>query len=260
MLVESVTSAGVRGTFEKIKGYVSNCSIVLTSKGIEQNTGLTLSEVVLDVLGEQYRSQIGCISGPSLALEVARGIPTSVVCSGYDEGRINIIQNTFFTPNFRVYPNKDISGVEFGGAMKNVIAIACGISDGLGFGANTKAAIMTRGLHEMRKLGAKKGCKLETLNGLSGMGDLSVTCMSNLSRNYRFGYLIAKGYSPEEARKKISVVVEGAYTCVSTLQLGNQLKVDLPITEAVYNIIYNKMDPKASVKILLQRTVKEEHL
>jgi glycerol-3-phosphate dehydrogenase (NAD(P)+) len=260
-LAESVTSAGIRPVFEKVRStHIPSCPIVLTSKGIEQNTGLLLTEAVIDVLGEKYRPQVGCLSGPSHAEEVIEGLPTSVVCSAYSPEVMLTIRDTFATPTFRVYPNADIQGVLFGGAMKNIIAIACGISDGLGFGDNTKAALMTRGLHEIRKLAITKGCKPETLNGLAGMGDLCVTCLSTFSRNYRFGRLIAEGLSPEEAKKQIGVVVEGAYTCVSAVQLSEQYHIALPISMAIYQILYKNMQPLEAVKALLQRTTKEEHL
>jgi glycerol-3-phosphate dehydrogenase (NAD(P)+) len=261
VVIESVTSQGVRPVFEEIRkrGGVS-CPIILTSKGIEQNTGLLLPEVVLQILGEKVKEQIGCLSGPSHAEEVIKQLPTSVVSTSYDPSIMHKIVELFTTPFFRVYPNGDVNGVVFGGAMKNIIAIACGISDGLGFGDNTKAALMTRGLHEIRKLSSVKGCKPETLNGLAGLGDLCVTCLSTLSRNYSFGRLIAEGLTPELAKKKIGMVVEGAYTCTSALQLGTRAHIPIPITEAVYAIIYENLDPKEAVKSLLQRAIKEEHL
>jgi glycerol-3-phosphate dehydrogenase (NAD(P)+) len=261
LIVESVTSRGIRPVFEKILALGGvKAPIIITSKGIEQNTGLLLPEVVVEVLGESYRNKVGCLSGPSHAEEVIQNLPTSVVCSSYDANVMNTIRDAFNTPYFRVYPNADLHGVAFGGAMKNIIAIACGISDGLGFGDNTKAALMTRGLHEIRKLAATKGCKQETLNGLSGLGDLCVTCLSKLSRNYMFGFYLAEGFSPQEAREKIGMVVEGAYSCVSALQLGEKAHIPLPITEAVYAIIYDNLNPHEAVKALLQRAVKEEHL
>ncbi|MBU0744949.1 MAG: NAD(P)-dependent glycerol-3-phosphate dehydrogenase [Gammaproteobacteria bacterium] len=261
MIVESVTSEGVRPVFENIfKIKKDLCSIVLTSKGIEQKTGLLFPEVLVDVLGEENRSKIGCLSGPSLADEIAKGMPASLVCSAYDKNVMKQIKETFNTSHFRVYPNSDINGVSFGGAIKNIIAIACGISDGLGFGDNAKAALMTRGLHEIRKLSVTKGANPETLNGLSGLGDLFVTCSSILSRNYRFGQLIAKGYSLEKAKEEIGMVVEGAYSCISALELGKKYDIAVPITEATYAILYQGMPPKKAVNSLLQRAVKEEHL
>jgi glycerol-3-phosphate dehydrogenase (NAD(P)+) len=260
-LVESVTSMGIRPVFEQVLATASiECPVVITSKGIEQNSGLLLPEVILQVFGAHYRPLISCLSGPSHAEEVVQKLPTSVVCSAYSPLLIPKITELFSTPFFRVYPNTDINGVAFGGAMKNIIAIACGISDGLGFGDNTKAALMTRGLHEIRKLSPTKGCNPETLNGLSGMGDLCVTCLSKLSRNYRFGRLIAEGLDPQTAKEKIGMVVEGAYTCVSALQLGKKAHIELPITQGVYSVIYEHVNPRDAVKALLQRAIKEEHL
>lgn len=260
-LVESVTSKGIRPVFEQVLSLGGvNCPIVITSKGIEQNSGLLLPEVVVQVLGDGMRKNICCMSGPSHAEEVIQKLPTSVVAASYDPLLMRQVVDVFGTPFFRVYPNADMNGVAFGGAMKNIIAIACGISDGLGFGDNTKAALMTRGLHEIRKLSTTKGCKAETLNGLSGMGDLCVTCLSKLSRNYMFGRLIAEGLEPQIAQENIGMVVEGAYTCVSALQLAQKNQIEVPITQAIYSILYEKLNPRDAVKALLQRAIKEEHL
>jgi glycerol-3-phosphate dehydrogenase (NAD(P)+) len=187
-------------------------------------------------------------------------LPTSIVCASYDPTLMHRIVDVFTTPFFRIYPNADVSGVAFGGAMKNIIAIACGISDGLGFGDNTKAALMTRGLHEIRKLSVTKGCNPETLNGLSGLGDLCVTCLSKLSRNYMFGRLIAEGLSSQAAQEQIGMVVEGVYTCVSARQLAQKAQIAVPITQAIYTILYENLNPRDAVKSLLQRAIKEEHL
>ncbi len=261
LIVESVTSKGVRPVFEQLRALGNvRCPIVITSKGIEQNSGLLLPDVVVQVLGEEKRSNICVLSGPSHAEEVIHKLPTAVICASYDPAIMHQIVEIFTTPYFRIYPNADVNGVAFGGAMKNIIAIACGISDGLGFGDNTKAALMTRGLHEIRKLAVTKGCNPETLNGLSGMGDLCVTCLSTLSRNYMFGRKIAEGQDPLQAQEKIGMVVEGAYTCVSALQLATQAKIPVPITQAVYSILYEKLNPRDAVKSLLQRAIKEEHL
>ncbi|HEY5235554.1 MAG TPA: NAD(P)H-dependent glycerol-3-phosphate dehydrogenase [Rhabdochlamydiaceae bacterium] len=260
-IVESVTSVGIRPVFEQIRKLGGgNCPIIITSKGIEQDSCLLLPEVVVDVMGPSHKKFVGCLSGPSHAEEVIEKLPTSVVCSAYEPDIMQQIHDLFSTPYFRVYPNSDINGVAFGGAMKNIIAIACGISDGLGFGDNTKAALMTRGLHEIRKLSVTKDAKSETLNGLSGLGDLCVTCLSKHSRNYKFGHFIAEGLSPEEAKKTVGMVVEGAYTCVAALQLAKKAHIAVPITEAIYSIIYENMNPRDAVKSLLQRAIKEEHL
>lgn len=260
-IIESVTSAGLREVFEKVKPfYKQKTPIIITSKGIEQNTELLLPEVILDVLGPETKAYIGCLSGPSHAEEVIIKIPTSVVASSYDPELMKKIADLFVTPYFRVYPNQDLQGVAFGGAMKNIIAIAAGLSDGLGFGDNTKAALMTRGLHEIKKLAVTKGCLPETLNGLAGLGDLCVTCLSTLSRNYRFGKLLASGETALSAKEKIGMAVEGVYTCVTAHQLAKHYQIPAPITEAIYAILYQDLNPTEAVKALLTRSIKEETL
>ena len=259
MIVESVTSLGLRDVFTKVKKLIKiNCPIVITSKGIEQDTGLLFPEVLQEVLGIENSKYIGCLSGPSHAEEVVKNQPTSVVCSSFDKDTMFKISEVFNSPYFRVYPNFDIMGVSFGGAMKNIMAIACGMSDGLGFGDNSKAALMTRGLHEMKKLCFTKGSQKETLNGLSGMGDLCVTCLSVFSRNYKFGSLFSQGYSLKDAKSKIGMVVEGVYTVVSAFQLSRKYNISMPITEAVHAVLYENLDPKNVVKLLMQRSIKEE--
>ncbi len=261
MIVESVTSAGFRPVLEKILSIKPlDIPLVITSKGIEQNSGLLLSEVAIQMVGDHFKEKVGVLSGPSLAHEVMEKLPASVVCSAYNNALMLDIQEAFAVPYFRVYPNEDVIGTSFGGAMKNIMAIACGVSDGLCFGENTKAALMTRGLHEIRKLAQTKGCKPETLNGLSGMGDLCVTCLSQKSRNYVFGKLLAEGLRPNEAKEKIGMVVEGAYTCLSAYQLSQKENIPMPITEAVYSIIYHNVNPRHAVEALLMREIKEEHL
>ncbi len=261
MIVESVTSAGIRPVFEQVRSLgLPACPIVITSKGIEQDTGSILPEVAIEVLGSEFRPLIGFLSGPSFAQEVIKGLPTSVIGTAYSLEVMQQICETFMTPTFRIYPNSDILGVAFSGALKNIIGIACGISEGLALGYSSKAALMTRGLHEIRKLAVARGCKPETINGLAGMGDLCVTCSSHLSRNFRFGVLLAEGIPSEEAQKKIGMVVEGAYTCVSALQLSKQYQVSMPIAEAVYHVIKGSILPTEAVRVLMQRPIKEEHL
>jgi len=261
VLVESVSSVGVRPVFLKLAqlGRIT-CPIVLTSKGVEKDSCLLLPEVVLDVLGASYRSLLGCLSGPSHAEEVIQKLPASVVASAYDRETMFFIRELFSTPLFRVYPNEDIHGVAFGGAMKNIIAVACGLSDGLTLGDNAKAALMTRGLHEMRRLSVVKEAKPDTLNGLSGLGDLFVTCLSRHSRNYRFGYLLSKGISTEEAQQEIGMVVEGCYTAISALQLAKRHDIQVPITKAVHSILYEALHPQEAVRLLLDRPIREEYL
>lgn len=261
LIIESVTSKGVRPVFEKVLSLGEiNIPIILTSKGIEQNTGMLLPEVLLDLLGKEKKELIGCLSGPSHAEEVMQKLPTVVVGASYSPSFMHKIVELFTTSFFRVYPNSDIHGVAFGGAVKNIIAIACGISDGLGFGDNTKAALMTRGLHEIRKMANIKGCLSETFTGLSGLGDLCVTCLSTLSRNYTFGRKLAEGLNAQDAQNKVGMVVEGAYTCVSALQLAQKHGISVPITQAVYDVLYQGVSPRTVVKELLQRAIKEEHL
>jgi glycerol-3-phosphate dehydrogenase (NAD(P)+) len=262
MIVESVTAGGVRPVFEQIKKlHISkNIPIVLTSKGIEQNSGLILSDVVISLLGVEVKSHIGALSGPSFADEVSKGLPTAIVAAGYTLETIQTIVDTFTTPFFRIYPCSDVKGVAFGGSLKNIIAIACGIADGLDLGNGAKAALMTRGLHEIVKLSKAFSCRPETLYGLSGMGDLFLTCSSNLSRNFRFGRLLASGTGPQAAKKEIGTVVEGAYSAVTALQLAQEKNIPMPITESVAAILEGKLAPKDAVSYLMQRAIKEESL
>lgn len=260
-IVESVTSAGLRPVLERVRSLGRlEVPLILTSKGIEQDSGKTLPDVALDVVGSDCLNKIAVLSGPSFAQDVMRKYPTSVVASAYESDLIGEVVALFTTPFFRVYPNADIRGVAFGGALKNVIAIACGISDGLCLGASAKAALMTRGLHEIRKLSQAFGCKSETLFGLSGMGDLCLTCQSSMSRNFRFGVMLAEDLSPEEAQKRVGMVVEGAYTAVSAAQLSKRANVEMPITNVIYSILNEGLTPKKAVELLMQRAVKEEHL
>lgn len=261
LVVESVTSEGIRPVFAQVKEIgVPKCPIIVTSKGIEQNTGLILSDAVVEVLGEDSRSLVGVLSGPGYAAEVILGLPTSVVGTAYDPQAMKQLCEAFTSETFRVYPNTDVRGVAFGGALKNIIAIACGISDGLNLGSSSKAALTTRGLHEICKLGVSLGCRMETLYGLAGMGDIFLTCSSQMSRNFRYGYLMAQGRTPAEALKEIGMVVEGAYTCVSALQLAHKQGIELPIAEVVYRIIRGELKPIEAVQALMKRSIKEEHL
>jgi glycerol-3-phosphate dehydrogenase (NAD(P)+) len=261
VIVESVTSQGIRPVFETLKEKnIPKVPIIITSKGLDKKTGFLLPELALQILGDDYKDCIGCISGPSHAEEVAKQQPTSVVSSSFGKDVRFFAAELFGTSRFRVYPNKDIQGVCFGGAMKNIIAIACGISDGLGLGDNTKAALMTRGLHEIRKLSVAKDCSTDTLNGLSGMGDLCVTCLSTLSRNYCFGRLLSEGKSGQEAQEEIKMVVEGVYSCDSAVELSRQHQIPIPITQSIYQIVYEGLNPEEAVISLMTREVKEEHL
>lgn len=259
-IVESVTSQGVRSVFQTLTelDIPENIPICLTSKGIEQNTGLTMSDVVIELMGEGYRNQLACLSGPSFAEEVSQELPTAVVVASYTQAIASAVAELFTTPYFRVYSNDDIRGVAFGGALKNIIAIACGISDGLKLGSGARAALMTRGLHEIVRLAKACDCKQETLYGLSGMGDLFLTCSSSHSRNWNFGNMLSIGQSAEGAKKSIDMVVEGAYTCVSALQLSQKLGIQMPIAQAVNDITNGKISPKEAVASLMSRSKKEE--
>lgn len=259
LICESVTSNGIRPVFEQLKALnLKNIPICVTSKGIERQTGMLLPEIVRDVMGPE--AKIACLSGPSHAEEVIKRLPSSVVVASEDEETRYLFWEAFSNIEFRVYPSQDINGVAFGGAMKNIIAIACGLGDGLGFGINFKAALMTRGLHEMRRLASVKGCDPQTLNGLAGMGDLSVTCLSPLSRNYSFGHLLAKGCTFEEAKMQIGAVVEGSYCVTSAKELAQKHGISLPITECVYQILYEAKPAKDAFQDLRERVPKEEHL
>lgn len=261
MIVESVTTKGIRPVLKQLLDLGGfSVPFVITSKGIEQKTGLLVPEIALEILGEKYKNRIACLSGPSIAQEVMHKMPTTVVASGFDIAVAEQVKDAFTSSFFRVYPNEDVIGVAFGGAMKNIIAIASGICDGLEFGDNTKAAMITRGLHEMRKLAIVKNANPETINGLSGLGDLCVTCLSTMSRNYKFGRMIADGVEPELAKQKIGMVVEGANTCVSAIELSKEHNIPIPITEAVYKVLYEGLDPIRAVKELLGREVKDERL
>lgn len=254
VIVLVIPSKYLRQVLQKIKSFNKKALFVSCVKGIEENTLLRMSEVAEDVLGE---INIGVLSGPSHAVEVARGIPTTVVGAGNSEtaGRI---QEIFMGGNLRVYANTDMVGVELGGALKNIIAIACGISDGLGYGDNTKAALMTRGLAEISRLGIKMGAQPLTFAGLAGMGDMIVTCTSKHSRNRKVGEEIGRGKSLNEVLKSMEMVAEGVWTTKSALKLADNLGVEMPITQAVYEVLWGNKKPVVAVGELMGRTPKEE--
>jgi len=233
----------------------SRAGFVSVAKGLEQNTLKRMSEVVFEIIGEK---DLAVLSGPSIAPEVARGVPTTVVVASEDEALARKVRDVFRTERFRVYTNSDVAGVELGGALKNIIAIAAGISDGLDFGANTKAAILTRGLLEMTRLGVAMGAKEETFKGLSGLGDLITTCVSPEGRNRGFGEAIGKGTNPEEILKKSVMEIEGAWSAKAALELGKRHKLDLPITQEVYSVLFEKKSPLAAVNELMSREPKAE--
>jgi len=229
--------------------------VVSATKGIEKSSLKRPSEILAEYFSPE---KVSILSGPSISFEVARGIPTTVVIASYGKDG-GAVQNLLMTENFRVYTSGDVIGVELGGALKNIIAIAAGISDGLGFGTNSKAAILTRGLAEITRLGVKMGADMTTFSGLSGMGDLATTCISTDSRNRWLGEEIGKGRSVEEIMRTTEVVVEGAATCKSAHELAKKYGVEMPITEKVYEVLYNKKNPAEAVKELMTRSKKEEN-
>jgi glycerol-3-phosphate dehydrogenase (NAD(P)+) len=232
--------------------------IVNLAKGIENDTMCRMSEVLVQELPEGVHKGITTLSGPSHAEEVAKSIPTSVVVAGFEEETAKTIQTVFMNRYFRVYTNSDLVGVELGGSLKNVIAIASGICDGLKLGDNTKGALLTRGLAEMMRLGEKMGAKAETFSGLSGMGDLITTCMSSYSRNRWVGERIGKGESLKQILKQMVMVAEGVKTARSVYQLAQKHQVAMPITEQVYKILFEDKNPKQALLDLMSRNPKSE--
>lgn len=262
LIVESVTAQGIRSVFEQIQtlGIKKKTPIVLTSKGIEQKSGLILPDVLTSIFGNDILPNIALLSGPGFAEEVSQDKPTSLVCGAISQEIAKIVVDAFTSQFFRVYPNTDLRGVALGGSLKNIIAIACGISDGLQLGTGAKAALMTRGLHEIVKLARSQNCRQETLYGLSGMGDLFLTCSSSISRNYRFGAHLAQGLTPDAAKQKIGMVVEGAFSCGAAIKLSTAQNIPMPITEALFHILEGKIQPSEAVALLMQRSIKEESL
>lgn len=233
-------------------------TIVNVSKGLEDKTLLRMSQVLSEELPEKLGKRIVVLSGPSHAEEVSRKIPTTVVVASTNEKLNREVQKIFFAPYFRVYTNPDIIGVEMGGALKNIIALAAGIGDGLGLGDNSKAGLITRGLVEITRLGKALGAKPATFSGLSGMGDLIVTCTSGYSRNRNFGEKIGQGKTLKKALSEIKMVVEGIRTTKAAYQLAKKYKVSMPITEEVYKVLFNNKKPSEAVKDLMLRQAKPE--
>lgn len=256
IILLAVPTHAVRDILNKIKDYVKNEQIIVNvAKGIENDTLLRISEIVSEFLPD---NKFVSLSGPSHAEEVALDIPTTVVSSSESMSTAEYIQDVFMNSNFRVYTNPDLIGVELGGALKNIIALGAGISDGLGYGDNTKAALMTRGISEMARLGKAMGASLDTFWGLSGIGDLIVTCTSMHSRNRRAGILIGEGKTTDEAIKEIGMVVEGIKTTKSAYKLSEKYNIDLPITRELYKVLYENKDVKISVPNLMGRDKKHE--
>lgn len=262
VVVFATPSHAMREVAGKVKPHLSGEEIVVSvAKGIENDTFMTMSQVLKEMLEDTVvDDHIGVLSGPSHAEEVSKFRPTTVVATSFSKRTAGIIQETFMTPMFRIYTNYDIVGVEIGGSVKNIMAIAAGIVDGASLGDNAKAALITRGLHEMRRLGMKLGASQDTFSGLSGMGDLVVTCTSEHSRNRFVGYKIGQGQKVDEIISGMNMVAEGIKTTKSVLEWSNTLDVEMPITRAVYNVLFEDEDPKDMLYELMTRNPKEEIL
>jgi len=259
LIVLSTPSQFLRGVVKKIDySDIKNAIFVSVSKGIEKGTLMTMAEMLVDVQPKLTKEQIGVLSGPSHAEEVSRRIPTVVTAASEDDETSKTIQAAFMNSYFRVYSSTDILGVELGGAFKNVIAIGAGIIDGAGFGDNTKAAIMTRGVAEISRLGLAMGARPETFTGLSGMGDLIVTCMSKHSRNRYVGEQLGKGKKLKQILKSMEMVAEGVETSRSASQLAQKHNVETPITNEVYKILFEDKDPVKATNDLMTRGMKME--
>ena len=256
IIVLAIPSQYTRQTLNKIAGAFAKKTIFLSvTKGIEIGSNKRISEVIRQELG---LVKLAVLSGPTIASEVAREIPTTAVAASADKQIRKTIQEIFSSNSFRVYTNPDVTGVELGGSLKNVIAIACGVSDGLGFGTNTKAAILTRGLAEISRLGKAMGAKSGTFSGISGLGDLVTTCISQQSRNRSVGELIGKGKNPKEIYAHMQMVAEGVPTAKSAYALSLKYKIDMPIIREVYYLLYKNKSPLQAVKDLMTRKSKEE--
>jgi len=256
LMVLAVPSQYLRGVLKKLKALkIKNAVFVNVAKGIENSSLRRMSEVIEDVLG---KVPVVTLSGPSIAREVAQGVPSTIVASSKDKKLAMKVQDVFTAETLRVYTSDDLVGVELGGSLKNIIAIAAGINDGLGFGANSKAALITRGLVEMARLGVAMGAKKETFGGLSGMGDLITTCISQHGRNRWLGEEIGKGKKLAEIEKETDMVVEGVATTKSVYELAKKHKIEMPIVEQIYEVLYKNKDPKKAVVELMTRQPKAE--
>lgn len=256
-LVLAVPSAFTRGTARKMKPFVGERQIIVdVAKGIEEDTLMTLSQQIEE---EIPQADVAVLSGPSHAEEVGRGLPTAVVIGAKTEATARYLQGKFMNHVFRVYISPDMLGMELGGALKNVIALAAGIADGMGYGDNTKAALITRGIAEIARLGVKMGGAIESFTGLTGIGDLIVTCASVHSRNRKAGYLMGQGKTMEEAMDEVKMVVEGVYSAKAAAKLGKKYGVALPIVDKVNEVLFEGKDPKEAVDELMLRDSKAEH-
>lgn len=260
ILLFAVPSPFVRSTAKKAAPYIPEGQLIVdVAKGIEDKTLMTMSEIIEDELAKQKRTaRVVALSGPTHAEEVARDMPTLIVAASQQEEAAKVVQKAFSTPTFRVYTNDDRRGTELGGAVKNVIALAVGIALGLGYGDNAKAALITRGNAELARLGAAMGCKPETFSGLSGMGDLIVTCTSMHSRNLHAGMLLGHGKTVEEAKTEVGQVVEGINALPAACRLAKKYKVDMPIVQSVDAILGGRLAASNALASLMGRDLKRE--
>jgi len=256
-IIIAVPSHAFRETLIKISRTNHRCtSLSWATKGFEINTGKLLNDVVKEELGEGLTTAV--ISGPTFALEVAQGQPSAITIASSDESYCDYMANLISSISFRAYKSNDVIGVEVGGSLKNILAIAAGISDGLGLGANARAALITRGLSEIIKLGTKLGANKNTFMGLSGIGDLVLTCSDDQSRNRRFGIEIAKGCEIEEAKRKIGSTIEGYLAAKAAYNISKKANIEMPISNQVYNIIYKGERPESAIKKLMTRPIVSE--
>jgi glycerol-3-phosphate dehydrogenase (NAD(P)+) len=262
LLVLATPSHTLRTMAESIKPMLKGNEVVITvSKGIEQDTFMTMSQVLVEALeGVITSDQIGVLYGPSHAEEVAHQKPTTVVAASYSTRTATYIQNTCMTSMFRIYVNNDVLGVEIGGSVKNIMAIAAGVIDGAGWGDNTKAALITRGLHEIKRMGVQFGAHTDTFSGLTGMGDLIVTCTSEHSRNRRLGLEIGKGKSLDEVVEGMDMVAEGVKTTRAVYYWAKKHGIEMPITTAIYQVLFEGMNPVDALNDLMNRDPKQEGL
>lgn len=256
-IVLAVPSPFTRNTARSMSPYIADGQIIVdVAKGIEESTLMTLSQQIEQ---EIPQADVAVLSGPSHAEEVGRGLPTSVVVGAKKETTAKYLQEMFMNEVFRVYTSPDMLGMELGGSLKNVIALAAGIADGMGYGDNTKAALITRGIAEIARLGVKMGGAVESFTGLTGIGDLIVTCASVHSRNRKAGYLIGQGRSMQEAMDEVKMVVEGVYSAKAAVKLGKKYGVSLPIIDKVSEVLFEGKDPGEAVNELMLRDGRTEH-
>src|SRR5262245_17958561 len=259
MVVFVCPSGGVRALAEAVAPHLADGALVVSAaKGVEQDSRKTMSAVLADVVGERHRASVSVLSGPSFAREVAKGVPTAVTAAARELPVAEAVQRLFNGPTFRVYTSTDVIGVEIGGAVKNVIAVAAGVSDGLGFGHNSRAALITRGLAEITRLATRLGAEPPTLAGLSGLGDLVLTCTGDMSRNRTVGLRLGRGERLADIVASMKEVAEGIRNTRSVRDLAHSVSVEMPITEQMYALLYEDKPPRQAVVELMARGLKRE--